>query len=167
MRKVEAGLTIRPSKCNVGFSKVDFLGHNVGKGVKELHPANVEKVLNAQRPVNKRAVRSFLGLTGFYRNYIPNYATIATPLTDLTKKGRPQKCVWGSQEEHAFATLKKYLASKPVLRLPDIDRDFILRTDASNAGVGAVLMQEHDGELFPVSYASKKLSEREKRYATN
>ena len=83
----QAGLTIRPSKCNVGFSKVDFLGHNVGKGVKELHPANVEKVLNAQRPVNKRAVRSFLGLTGFYRNYIPNYTTIATPLTDLTKKG--------------------------------------------------------------------------------
>ena len=62
-------------------------------------------------------------------------------------------------------TLKKYLTSKPVLRLPDMDKSFILHTDASNSGVGAVLMQEHEGELHPISYASKKLSERETRYS--
>ena len=162
----QAGLTVRPSKCKVGFSKVEFLGHYIGKGEKELHPANVEKVLQAHRPETKKAVRSFLGLTGYYRSYIPQYATIAAPLSNLTKKGCPQKVVWRESQERAFMTLKKYLTSKPVLRLPDMDKSFILRTDASNSGVGAVLMQEHEGELHPISYASKKLSERETRYST-
>ena len=165
-RICQAGLTVRPSKCKIGFSKVEFLGHNIGHGEKELHPSNVDKVLNAQRPDTKKAVRSFLGLTGFYRSYIPNYAAIAVPLTDLTKKGCPQRVRWGDAQEHAFLTLKKHLTSKPVLRLPDMNKDFILQTDASNSGVGAVLMQQDNGELFPVSYASKKLSDREKRYAT-
>ena len=126
----QAGLTVRPSKCNVGFSKVEFLGHYIGKGEKELHPVNVEKVLQAHRPETKKAVRSFLGLTGYYRSYIPQYATIAAPLSNLTKKGCPQKVVWRESQEQAFMTLKKYLTSKPVLRLPDMDKSFILRTDA-------------------------------------
>ena len=162
----EAGLTVRPSKCKIGFSNVEFLGHSIGQGEKELHPANVEKVLEAPRPETKKAVRSFLGLTGYYRSYIPNYATIAVPLTELTKKGRPQKVEWGELQEHAFMMLKECLTSNPVLRLPDMAKDFILRTDASNLGVGAVLMQEHDDELFPVAFASKKLSDRKKRYST-
>ena len=99
-------------------------------------------------------------------SYIPQYATIAAPLSNLTKKGCPQKVVWRESQEQAFMTLKKYLTSKPVLRLPDMDKSFIIRTDASNSGVGAVLMQEHEGEPHPISYASKKLSERETRYST-
>ena len=99
-------------------------------------------------------------------SYISQYATIAAPLSNLTKKGCPQKVVWRESQEQAFMTLNKYLTSKPVLRLPDMDKSFILRTDASNSGVGAVLLQEHEGELHPISYASKKLSERETRYST-
>lgn len=86
-----ANLTVRPSKCKLGFDQVDFLGHQIGNGEIGLQESNVEKIKNAQPPTTKKEVRSFLGLTGNYRNYIPNYASIAVPLTDLTKKGCPTR----------------------------------------------------------------------------
>ena len=161
-----ANLHVRPSKCILGATSVDFLGHHIGGGEISLQEYNVEKVRQAERPTSKKQVRSFLGLTGFYRNYIPNYSTIAAPLTDLTKKGSPNRVVWGDPQERAFVTLKQHLTSYPVLKLPDMSKPYILRTDASDIGVGAVLMQEHDNELFPVAFASKKLSKRERAYST-
>ena len=162
----QANLHIRPSKCMMGSSKVDYLGHHVGDGEIGLQEYNVKKIVNAKQPVTKKEVRSFLGLTGYYRNYLPNYSTVAAPLTDLTKKGSPNKVVWGEPQERAFVHLKKHLTSKPVLKLPDMTRPFVLRTDASDVGVGAVLMQQHDEELFPVAFASRKLSQRERAYST-
>lgn len=161
-----ANLHVRPSKCLLGGTSVDFLGHHIGGGEIGLQEYNVEKVRQANRPTTKKQVRSFLGLTGFYRNYIPNYSTIAAPLTDLTKKGAPNKVVWGDPQERSFVSLKEHLTSYPVLKLPDMTKQFILRTDASDVGVGAVLMQEHDNGLFPVAFASKKLSIRERAYST-
>ena len=160
-----ANLHVRPSKCTLGAQSVDFLGHRVGLGQIELQEFNVRKIKEADRPKDKKQVRSFLGITGYYRNYIPNYSTIAAPLTDLTKKNAPNTVVWGEPQELAFRSLKNHLTSYPVLRLPDMTKQFVLRTDASDVGIGAVLMQEHDGELFPVSYASRKLLSREKRYS--
>ena len=87
-------------------------------------------------------------------------------MSDLTKKGLPNEVEWSDAHEKAHGTLKRLLVTKPVLRLPEISKPFVLRTDASNTGIGAVLLQEHDGQLFPVSYASKKLLEREKAYST-
>ena len=162
----DANLHVRPSKCMFGATSVDFLGHHVGGGEIGLQEYNVDKVRKAEKPSTKKQVRSFLGLTGFYRNYIPNYSTIAAPLTDLTKKGAPNKVVWGDPQERSFVSLKQHLTSYPVLKLPDMTRQYVLRTDASDLGVGAVLMQEHDNELFPVAFASKKLSMRERAYST-
>ena len=108
----------------------------------------------------------FLGLTGYYRNCIPNYAVIALPLTDLTKKDTPSEVPWDETHECAFNSLKQRFTQQPILDLSDMTKDFILRTDASDMGVGAVLLQDHDGQLFPISYASKKLSKRERAYAT-
>lgn len=161
----EANLTVRPTKCRFGYSKVDFLGHNLGEGEIGLHQNNVEKIKTAKPPQTKKEVRSFIGLTGYYRNYIPNYATIAAPLTDLTKKGSPNKVQWGDPQQKAFESLKCHLTNRPILRLPDLTKDFILRTDASDLGVGAVLLQESAEELFPIAYASKKFAERERRYS--
>ena len=87
------------------------------------------------------------------------------PLTDLIKKGRPNKIVWDKLQEDSFQNLKRQLARRPILRLPDIDRPFVLRCDASEAAVGSVLLQEHNGELFPVAFASKKLLPRERVYS--
>ncbi|XP_078492084.1 uncharacterized protein LOC144747728 [Ciona intestinalis] len=165
-RLAKANITARPTKCRLGAGEVDFLGHHVGNNIIGLHDDNVRKIREAPRPKNKTEVRSFLGLTGYYREYIPNYAAVAVPLTDLTKKGHPDIVAWGDAQERAFNTLKSKLSSKPILHLPDPSLGFILRTDASRDGIGAVLLQVHGGKHFPVSYASKKLSDAERRYST-
>ena len=87
-------------------------------------------------------------------------------MTDLTKKGQPNRIVCSDAQERAYNTLKTELTSLPILLLPDNTKPFTLRTDASDKGLGAVLLQEHNGKLMPVSYASKKLAEREKKYST-
>ena len=87
----DVGATIRPSKCVFGSNEVDIVGHNVRMGLVDLHEDNVIKIKNAQRPRTKKEVRSFLGLTGCYRDYIPHYAEIASPLFDLNKRGKPNK----------------------------------------------------------------------------
>ncbi|GFS10461.1 Pol polyprotein [Elysia marginata] len=93
--------------------------------------------------------------------HIPSFAAIYAPLSDLVCKGQPNTVNWGDSQEKVYNSLKFAVTSKPVLQLPDIDKRFILRTDASGRGLGAALMQESDGMLFPIAYASKKLTDRE------
>ncbi len=161
----KANLTARPSKCFVGFEEVEFLGHIVGHGCIKPKQDKIESVQNAERPITKKQLRSFLGLIGFYRKYIPNFAAVACPLTDLTKKHLPNKIEWGESQELAFRALKNKLSSSPILRLPVLCKQFILRTDASDTGVGAVLLQDFHGEKFPIAYASKKLSKCQRKYS--
>ena len=105
-------------------------------------------------------------MTGYYRKFIPNYATIALPLTDLTRKNSPNKIEWSSELDAAFGSLKSELCSAPVLASPDFNRPFILQTDASDRGVGAVLSQcDDEGLDHPVAYFSRKLLPREERYS--
>ena len=125
----------------------------------------LEKIRNAGRPKNKKQVRAFLGLAGYYRRFIPAFSDVAAPLTDLTKKGRPTHVDWQEEHEHSFKTLKDMLIRSPILRLPDFDRPFILQADASDSGVGAALLQRYEDGLFPIAYASKKLLPREKNYS--
>ena len=164
-RLTTAGLTVRPSKCRVGETNVEFIGHQLQKGGIKPMDDNIEKIKAAPRPMDKTQVRSFIGLTGYYREYIPHYSTIASPLTDLTKKGEPKKVRWQEPQEKAYTSLKAMLTSAPILRIPDVKKPFVLRTDASDVGLGAVLLQEYDGKLYPVSYASRKLLDRERNYS--
>ena len=90
----------------------------------------------------------------------------AAPLTDLTRKGQPNKIRWGQAQEKAFSSLQDCLLKQPILKLPDHSKPFILRTDASNFGLGAALMQQYNEKLYPVVYASKKLAPAETRYST-
>ena len=167
-RMKEANLTARPSKCVVGATCVEFVGHRVGQGAVTAIEDNVSRILEAPRPRTKTELRSFLGLVNFYRAYIANFAAVAVSLTDLTRKGQPRVLEWGEAQEKAFNSLKMkgLLASKPILKLRGMDKPFVLRTDASDKGVGAVLLQSHGGSLFPVAFASKKLSDRERKYST-
>ena len=101
-----------------------------------------------------------------YRKFIPNFAALAVPLTDLTKNGTPNQLTWTEPQEKAFQALRSHIACPPVLRLPDFAKEFILQTDACNDGVGGVLFQEETGVKHPVAFASKKLLPRERNYST-
>ena len=159
-----ANLSLRPSKCEIGYSKIDFLGQTIVEDSLVPNVKNLEKIIDAARPATKSQLKSFLGLVGFYKSFISHYSDLTAPLTDLLKKVCPDKLRWGSPQEAAFQNLKGCLTKEPVLKLPVIDREFTLRTDASGVAVAAVLLQLHDGRLHPVSFASKKLSPREARY---
>lgn len=161
----DAGLAARPTKCFIGFDKIDCLGHMVGNKCLEPEQDKIDAVRNAPIPQTKKQVRAFLGLAGFYRKFIPNFSAIAIPLSDLTKKGQPNKVIWTESQQRAFDTLKHMLSERPILKLPEFNETFILRTDAADDGIGAVLLQMEDDEKLPVAYASRKLQPREKAYA--
>ena len=93
----------------------DFLGHRLGRGAVGFQDCNVEKVKDAPRPTIKIEIRSFLGLVGYYQPFIPNFAANAAPLSDLTRKGQPNKVVMGEPQERACAALEKAVISKPIL----------------------------------------------------
>ena len=163
----KANLSVRPTKCLLGYAQLSFLGYEVGQGMLMPEADKVEKIRGASRPETKKQVRSFLGLAGFYRKFIPHFAEIALPLTNLTKGGPSNKKVtWDETCEASFVKLKELLCSSPILRLPDSKKPFVLRTDASTVGLGAALGQEYEGTWHPVQYASKKLTDAETRYST-
>ena len=155
MRVRKASLSLKPSKCKIGFSKVDFLGHIL----------YCKRTLKTGRPTTKKECRSLLGMINFYRRYIPNCAEIVAPITELTKNKMPNVVKWGDKQEEAFTKIKECLSSEPILKLPDLNREFILQTDASNQSLGGCLLQMHGGVKHPVFYASKKLIPREQNYS--
>ena len=162
------GLTARPSKILAGFQSLEFLGHVVGSGVLRPDESKTEKILQVSTPTTKKQVRSLLGLLSFYRRYIPGFASVAAPLTDLTKEGgRSCRSIhWTPDCASALQEIQDILSRKPVLLLPRLDLPFVLQTDASSTGLGAVLLQEFEDSLHPVCFASRKLLDREKRYST-
>ena len=162
-----AGLTVKARKCHFGTKECQYLGHVVGSGLVKPSPEKLNAVKSFGVPKTKKDVRTFLGLTGYYRRFILNYAEVAAPLTDLTKKSAPKTVVWTDACNRAFKELKRRLCEAPVLRTPDFDKKFILQTDASDRGVGAVLSQEdEDGCDHPIAYFSRKLLSREEKYST-
>lgn len=165
-RLEDANIAAKPSKCYIGYDELPYLGHEIGGGKRWPDKEKIDKVREASPPTTKKELRSFLGLTGFYREYIRGYSTIAVPLTDMTKKDHPERLQWNDECKTSFEKLKESICEKPVLCMPDQDKGFVLRTDASDRGIGAILLQENGGQLRPIAYQSKKLHGAESRYAT-
>ncbi|GJW90719.1 putative nucleotidyltransferase, ribonuclease H [Tanacetum coccineum] len=149
------------SKCEFWLQEVHFLGHVVNQNGIHVDPSKIEAVKNWKTPTTPSEIRSFLGLAGYYRRFIANFSKIAKPLTSLTQKN--QKYVWGMEQEEAFQTLKNNLCDAPILTLPDGVEDFVVYCDASNQGLGCVLMQR--GKV--IAYASRQLKIHEKNYTTH
>ncbi|GJW10157.1 reverse transcriptase domain-containing protein [Tanacetum coccineum] len=149
------------SKCEFWLQEVHFLGHVVNQSGIHVDPSKIEAVKNWKAPTTPSEVRSFLGLAGYYRRFIANFSKIAKPLTSLTQKN--QKYEWGEEQEAAFQTLKNNLCDAPVLSLPDGVEDFVVYCDASNQGLGCVLMQRDK----VIAYASRQLKIHEKNYTTH
>lgn len=161
-----AGLTINPGKCSLAKSEVEYLGHIVGQGVIKPRVGKVDAIHSYPVPSTKKRVRAFLGLVGWYSKFIPHFADRAAVLTNLTKASAPTKVKWTEDCDRAFKDLKMAITSESVLHTPDFNNSFILQTDASAVGLGAVLLQDVDGQRKPVLFLSRKLLDRETRYST-
>ncbi|GFS27419.1 Pol polyprotein [Elysia marginata] len=144
-----AGLTAKPAKACMGFTEVDFLGHIVSEGKVQPDNEKTQKITDLKEPTTKKEVKRVLGLLGYYRRFVPNYSQIAQPLTDLTRKAQPNKVKWTEECQNSLERLKGVLKSQPVLRVPNLDKPFVVQTDASNKAIAGVLLQEHHGTLLP------------------
>ena len=159
----EANLKLKPSKCALLRKSVEYLGHVVsGKGI-STSPRIVDAIQNYPIPGDVPAVRRFLGLTGYYRAFIPNYADIAEPLNRLMRKY--MRFSWDKECEVAFHKLRNFIVSAPVLRFPDFHIPFYLTTDASEVGISGVLSQKAGGFDHPIGYFSCCLSLAQRNYS--
>ncbi|GFX29540.1 retrovirus-related Pol polyprotein from transposon 17.6 [Trichonephila clavipes] len=149
-------------KCQFLRRKVEFLGHVVENGTIRPSIAKTIAVKKFPVPTTVKQVQSFLGLTGYFRKFIPAYSQIAKPLSDLTRKDNP--FMFEQPQMEAFEKLKKLLTESPVLSIFQQGRTTELHTDASQQGYGAVLLQEaEDGKLHPVQYMSQKTTPAEEK----
>lgn len=131
---------IKLSKCSFAKQKIKYLGHIISAEGIATDPTKVTAIVNWPIPVNVKDVNGFLGLARFYRKFIRHLAVISKPLTNLLKKGA--LFIWTSEHQLAFDTLKQALSLAPVLAIPAFSKTFAIETDASNQGVGAVLLQQ-------------------------
>ena len=159
------GLKIKPSKCHLCKDQVAFLGHVMSKDGVSTDPQKVGKVSSWPQPQTVTEVRGFLGLCGYYRKFVKDFATLAAPLFKLMEKDSFR---WSSSCQESFDTLKSALVNAPVTAYPSSAEgdNFILDTDASDVGIGAVLTQVQNGTEKVISYASRSLSKAERRYCT-
>jgi len=137
-----AKLRINPDKCRFAADQLRYLGHMVTPEGIHTDPEKTEAITRIPPPRNVREVRQFLGMLSWYRRFLENFSVRARPLTRLTSK--KQKWQWTDKEENAFTSLKAALTTAPVLACPDFTKTFVLQTDASNIGLGAVLTQHHE-----------------------
>ena len=160
-RVIEVGLKLKPVKCQFFRQEVEYLSHMItplGLKTSNRHVAAVDQF---PIPANLREVRRFLGMASYYRRFIPSFAKIAHPLHALTRKD--VQFLWTQECQEAFETLKKQLTSAPVLGYPIFDAPFVLETDASIDGLGAVMSQtQEDRKLHPIAYASRALTPSER-----
>lgn len=152
------GLYTKISKCSFWQRKIGFLGHVISKEGVAVDPEKIESITKWPTSENATEVRSFFGLAGYYRKFIPGFATAAKPLTRLTRKAA--KFEWSEACERGFRQLKEALTRTPVLVLPKLGLPYTVYTDASGVGVGCVLMQD---ERVIVN-ASRQLRKHEVNY---
>lgn len=157
-----AGLKLHPEKCKLLKREVSFLGHRVSQAGIMTENDKIAAVRDWPPPSSLRQLRAFLGLASYYRRFVAGFATIASPLHLLTRKGSPFK--WGPDQETAFNTLKQALCQSPILVAPDPHKSFILDTDASKEGLGAVLSQSTPEGERVVAYYSRTFSRPERNY---
>lgn len=163
-RLEQANLKLKASKCSLFQRKAFFLSHVADEQGIHCDPRKVEDIVSWPVPRNLTEVKSFVGLASYYRSFIRGFADLARPLNELSRKGT--KFVWGDRQLQAFEALKSCLVSAPVLAPPRDEGTYVLDTDASDVAVGYVLQQEQEGQLRVIAYASKALSDTERRYCT-
>jgi len=162
-RLEENDLYIKPEKCAWKVRKIGFLGVVIGPNGIEMEEEKVDRVLRWPEPKNVKDIRKFLGLANYYRRFIKDFARVARPINMLTRKD--VKWQWGVEQQKAFNELKRVFTTKPVLAVPDLDKEFRVEADASNYATGGVLSMKCSDEMWrPVAFISKSLSNTERNY---
>lgn len=163
-RLSNSGLTVARDKCQFCRKSLKFLGFVVDDTGLHVDPEKVSAIVNMPPPQNTTEVRRIIGMASWYRRFIPNFSSVVAPITNLLKKNT--KFVWSQECEAAFSSIKGNLVSSPVMCCPDFDKPFVIQTDASDFGLGAVLTQDLvDGEKV-ISYISRSLSPSERKFST-
>lgn len=160
----EANLTVNLAKSHFVQADVEYLGFKIGRGNVKTVDAKVKDIVNLPRPTCRKEILRFLGASGYYRRFCRNFSDVAMPLTKLLCK--KSKFKWDEKCDEAFGEIKNMLVNAPVLTMPDYTKPFILYVDASQCGVGGVLMQNHNGVDHPIGYYSKKLLPYQCSYST-
>ena len=159
----KANLTTNAQKSKFGYKHLKYLGFIVGNGQIQTDPEKISAIRDFPVPKSPRMVRSFMGLAGWYRRFVPDFASVSSPITDTLKKGTKFRFTPAAME--AFNKLKNALSSAPVLINADFKKHFFIQCDASNRGIGAVLFQKDDqGHEHPISYFSQKLNSAQMSY---
>lgn len=159
----EGKIQLHQDKCEYYKDSVNYLGYTISaKGI-ATNKSKIEAIKSSMDPRNVKEIQSFLGLTGYYRKFIQNYSSIAKPLTELLKKGK--KWEWTTECNHAVSKLKDSLMCAPTLAHPNWNFEFILTTDASTSGLGAILSQNINCEERPVAFASRTINKHEANYS--
>ena len=161
-RLSDAGLKLKPEKCRFFRKSVQFLGHVISHEGIGTDPEKIKAVVEWPRPTSATEVRSFIGLAGYYRRFVRDFAKIASPLHALVRND--SKFKWSDQAQGSFDTLKLALTTPPILAMPNDQGEFVLDTDASDRAIGAVLSQRQDGVERVIAYASRSLDRREQNY---
>lgn len=161
----QANLKLKLSKCSFFVSRLKILGYVVDSSGFSPDPSKIEAVQMFPTPLNVKQVQSFIGLCSYYRKFIPDFALLARPLTNLTRKNNP--FIWTQIEQRSFEALKSVLVSPPVLGHPNYELPMEIHCDASGHGLGAILLQRHDGKERVLSYASRLLSAAETNYSVS
>ena len=161
----QANLVINLVKSEIAQDYIENLGHEVGQGSVKPKEAKVQAIAKYPEPKDKKALMRFLGMAGYYRKFCRNFSNVVNPLTNLMKKG--VKFHWDMNCQNAFDKVKAMLMNAPVLSAPQSEKPFKIMIDASDIGVGAVLLQtDEKGLEHPVCYYSKKLNKHQQRYST-
>ena len=159
-----AKLSMKLSKCHFFAKEIQYLGHILGmEGIRPV-PAKTEAIKAMHPPVNPKQVCAFLGLVGYYRKFIKNFAKIAKPLTMLTHMD--VKFEWKETHHCAFMKLKDAIIQAPILRYPDTTKPYIMYTDTSDDACGAQLSQMHNETEFPVAFLSHTFTDTQRRWST-
>ena len=159
------GLTGKASKCSIGLTAVTYLGFTISDNTISPDPVKCSKIVDIDYPKCKKELQSFLGTCNFYQRFIPNISSLTANLSNLLKKNHPDKFELSDDLKQQFDTLKMYFESDLILRLPDITKTFVVRSDASQNCIGAVLLQYWNEVPHPVAYAGRKLNKSELNYS--
>ena len=162
-RLIQANLTIKLAKCEFVRDCLPFLGFIASKTGIQPDPNKISAITTWPTPTTKEDIASFLGLSGFYRHFVPNFSKISAPLAKLKSPKEPFE--WSATHQNSFEELKRRLTTAPILRYPDFSKQFEIHTDASTSGIGAVLAQRDNGKPYAISYASRSLNPAEKNYS--